>query len=189
VEGEIVFSRIPTSQCRPSEQTQEVHGIHSPAPRDSMFAIGWENNVPWKKRGRSAYLRSFLAQERRPQTELTLSLKRDCFRVNPADHDHVPQKLGAVNRLRVQRERRLRLVGPVLSEKRKRWAGHELCPLASESRRWTSSRAALAGVRDPSPAASSMPVTAGPIFAIRSVTSSAPRSWPSEETWICLPAF
>ncbi len=84
-----MFLRVPAAVADPPEQFQQPDGIHAPAPRDAVLAVGGEGHVSRPERAARADLGRLLAEQGGPDAELALALQRDRLGVQPAHEDQV----------------------------------------------------------------------------------------------------
>src|ERR1019366_8908745 len=85
VEVEVVLVRVPPPVVDPAEQPQQVQGVDSAAPGDSMLAVGREGVVLRTEGAAGPDLCCLLPEQAGPQTELTLALEGRGLGIEPAN--------------------------------------------------------------------------------------------------------
>ncbi len=87
VEAEL--GRVPGALVDTAVHRDEAHRVEAAGPGEAVLAVAGEGVVLLAHRAAGADLGGFLAEERGPQAELTLTLERGRLEVEAADEDEV----------------------------------------------------------------------------------------------------
>ena len=90
---EAVFLRVPAAVVLAAEHAEQRFGFNPAAPCQTVFAVGGEDEVLFAQCAAQSDLCGFLALERCPQAQLSLTLQGIALCVYSTDEHHVPVEL------------------------------------------------------------------------------------------------
>ena len=89
VEVEVELGRVPVAVVDAAEQAEQLQRVEAATPGDAVLAVGREDEVLGPQGPAGADLRGLLAEQLRPDAELTVPLQGGRLDVDPPDEHHV----------------------------------------------------------------------------------------------------